>query len=885
MFILTKYTLITLSKFLYISIYSDTICTYTLEIQMAIIFPTLENIKRLKKQPTDGEWFLINYLIENLPKEIELYFQPFINGDIPDIVLIEKEVGVTIIEVKDWNLGAYRIDSENNWYVQKHTTSIKSPFMQVNTYKDNLFELHINGLLEFKLRQEDKKQSIYGKIKTFVYFHNTSKKELDTFSDKSIELLKEQDNKNNNNFQNKSIQYNQYEKNRISIKTKLDKIKEGFNFLAVTRDNLWKITLPKRDMLNLLSPSIYEEFLRYLQPPLHVREMGKAISYTQEQQEVIESKNAFEKVKGVAGSGKTAVLAKRAVNAHKRHGGRILILTYNITLLNYIHDKISDIKEKFSWDQFYIINYHEFFKQNANYLGIDIKLPEWLKEKIKYLSKEEANILVSEYFDTNFYSNKDIFKEYGYGLRKYKSIFIDEIQDYTPAWLYIIKNYMLEENGEMVLFGDEKQNLYHHQEDSTQVTQITNGFEKCHYLKQATRQLGNGDRILDLSKKFQKAYFSGKYELDDYENQINQLKLEEGIFKVAYYNKSFTSLLPEYNQDIEKMLEIILKEVKNNNIHNNDYCILSSRIDVLREVDYVLRNRYKLKTMTTFESKERYISIGSTKNNPIGTIHRHKKLHFWSNSGTIKLATVHSYKGFESQTVFLILNDRDDPEQVYAGFTRSKSNLMVFMEEHSDYKEFFRSTLNKYELVKKDDDLLKKLYDCISNQVILNIEYKQYSSIKMINNIKPYKILFMNSNFYLACEVDNQYKFTLYRISNILDIEIDFDNTFDINIEINDFITHIQTPFARYRENYRDHLVRVVVEIDKLKARFFESKSFLPSQKVEKTLENGNLMVSFTVTQELEVEELIKKWLPHLKVIEPLTLDEKIKSDIRKYLY
>ena len=852
---------------------------------MALIFPTLENIKRLKVQPTKGEWFLINYLIKNLSDDIEIYFQPFINGDIPDIVLIQKEVGVTIIEVKDWNLEAYSVDSQNNWYTHKYDKPIKSPFMQVNTYKDNLFDLHINGLLELKLRQEDKKQSIYGKIKTFVYFHNTSSRELSSFIDRSIERLKEEDNSNNSNFQNKLIQYNQYEKNRINIKTKINKIKENFNFLSVTSDNIHKITLPKKDILNLLNNDIYKEFLRYLQPPIHVKEMGKKITYTAEQQDVIESKNEFEKIKGVAGSGKTAVLAKRAVNAHKRHGGRILILTYNITLLNYIHEKISDIKEEFTWDQFYIVNYHEFFKQNANYLGIDIKLPKELKEEIKYLSKEEGNKRISDYFDKKFYSNKSIFKEYGYGLRKYKSIFIDEIQDYTPEWIYIIKSYMLEEDGEMVLFGDEKQNIYHNKLDDTQELQIMDDFNKWHYLTQATRQLGNGDRILDLSKKFQKAYFSAKYELDDYENQINQLKLEEGIFKVAYYTRTFNECLKENNLDIEKMLQMILEEVKSNNIHNDDYCILSSRIDVLKEVDYILRNKYALKTMTTFESKERFLSSGLTKNNPISSIHKNKKLHFWSNSGRIKLATVHSYKGFESQTVFLILNDRDDPEQVYAGFTRSKSNLMVFMEEHSDYKEFFKTTLNKYEVIKNDDDILKKLNDCVINQLMLNIEYKQYSSIKMIKNLKPYKILFMNSNFYLACEVDNDYKFTLYRIANILDIEIDFDKTFDIDIEINDFIAHIQTPFAIYKENYRDHLVKVIVEINKVKVRFFEAKNFLPSQKIEETLENGNLLVSFTVTQELEVEELIKKWLPHLKVIEPLTLDEKIKSDLRKYLY
>ena len=646
-----------------------------------------------------------------------------------------------------------------------------------------------------------------------------------------------------------------------------------------------KITLPRIDTLTLLNESIYKEFLRYLQPPIHVLEMGKVINYTNEQKELIKSKAGFQKIKGVAGSGKTAILAKRAVNAHKRHGERVLILTYNITLLNYIHEKISDIKEEFSWDQFYIINYHEFFKQNANYLAIDIKLPKELKEKIKYLSTEEANELMSQYFNENYYSNINLFNEYTYGLKKYKSIFIDEIQDYTPEWIYIIKNYMLQEDGEMVLFGDEKQNIYHNQLDNDKEIEPIYGFNEWNYLTQATRQLRDGDRIIDLSKKFQQAYFNGKYELDDYENQINQLKLEKGIFKVANYQRKFNEFSDEYNVEIEKMLKIILEEIKEHHIHNNDFCILSSRIDVLKELDYILRNKYSIKTMTTFESKERFIATGKVKNNPISTIHRNKKLHFWSNSGTIKLATIHSYKGFESQTVFLILNDRDDPEKVYAGFTRSKSNLMVFLQENSDYKDFFYTTLNKYELVKKDDDIMRKLNHCVNYQQIINIEYKQHSSIKKIQNLKPYKILFMNTNFYLACEIDNSYKFSMFRISNIMDVETDANNSFDINIEIDDFIAHIQTPFATYKENYKDYLIKVVVEVDKSKAYFFESKNFLASQKNEGVSKSGNLLLSYTITQELEIEELIKKWLPYMRVIEPLSLDEKIKSDIKQYLY
>ncbi len=79
-------------------------------------------------------------------------------------------------------------------------------------------------------------------------------------------------------------------------------------------------------------------------------------------------------------------------------------------------------------------------------------------------------------------------------------------------------------------------------------------------------------------------------------------------------------------------------------------------------------------------------------------------------------------------------------------------------------------------------------------------------------------------------------------------------------------------------------MIDVLVEIDKSRASFFVAKKFLPSQEIVKVKEDNNLLVSFKVTQEREVEDLIKQWIPYIKVIEPFSLDEKIKSDLRKYL-
>lgn len=148
------------------------------------------------------------------------------------------------------------------------------------------------------------------------------------------------------------------------------------------------------------------------------------------------------------------------MNAHKRHGGRVLILTYNITLRGYIHDKISAVREDFSWQSFDISNYHRFITCSLNNSGIEIEIPDELQYEGKNLAI--ARRIAEErdrYLETRYYSNLHIFENAEIKTR-YDTILIDEIQDYKPERIKIIRAYFLEEDGEMILFGDEKQNIY-----------------------------------------------------------------------------------------------------------------------------------------------------------------------------------------------------------------------------------------------------------------------------------------------------------------------------------------------------------------------------------------------------------------------------------------
>lgn len=679
----------------------------TKEISMAKIFPSLEEIKKLKVQPTKGESYLLNYLIKNLAEEIEIYFQPFLNGDMPDIILMQKNIGVAIIEVKDWNLSLYKVDEKNNWFLKKKNTSIKSPFQQVYSYRDNLFNLHINGLLKTKVLNPH----FFGRIKTYVYFHNASKNDNQSFYKQIFDDYKNEEQKYHDDFKSKELQYTEYIKKLDSVKKRKSNIEQDVRYSMIGNDNIAKIMLPL-DTSNLFTESIYKEFHRYLQPPTHTFEQGIEFKYTKKQNKLIESKFIHQKIKGVAGSGKTVVLAKRAVNAHKRHDGRVLILSYNITLGRYIHDRISDVREEFNWGNFYITNYHQCVKQLLNNIGVKIEIPENIQNIINSISDdEEKEIYIDNYFEEKYFSNSKLFESHKDEIHKYKSIFVDEIQDYKTEWIKIIRAYFLEEDGEMVLFGDEKQNIYDRELDTEKKIKIVQGFGTWEALNKSIRHKNDG-RILSLAKHFQKTFFTGKYEIDRDEESLRTPSLSLDLYKVQHYQKD------KYDTDtnLEKLVESIFNELQSYHIHQDDIVILGSKISFLKQIDYLFRTKYKIKTLTTFEAKE----IEKTNKNDMLNIRKFKKIAFNNHSGKLKISTIHSFKGYEADVVFLIVDEGnkyekldDNPEMIYAGITRSKSDIMVFTKKDSKYNEFFYKELEHkkeaYMYNKKDVEKLKIL--------------------------------------------------------------------------------------------------------------------------------------------------------------------------------
>ena len=254
--------------------------------------------------------------------------------------------------------------------------------------------------------------------------------------------------------------------------------------------------------------------------------------------------------------------------------------------------------------------------------------------------------------------------------------------------------------------------------------------------------------------------------------------------------------------------------------------------------------------------------------------------------GCYKAITKNAFDNFinaEFMSLMVQMFNLANKSDLFDNFNLNENDKKILESKIKDSKKYYEFKNKPFETFKSDSVLLKELENKIKHQKYINIQYEINGKINKFE-VKPYKIVFINENFYLACEIEHEIlEFAMYRLSKIKSIE-DTPKTFHKNIEIENFIKDMQTPFSTYKRDYKKNLINVVLDVDKSKAFYFENKKYLKSQELIEKKEKGNLLLSFKVTQEMEIEELVKKWIPFVKVIEPVTLKDKIKQDLIQYL-
>jgi predicted DNA-binding transcriptional regulator YafY len=167
------------------------------------------------------------------------------------------------------------------------------------------------------------------------------------------------------------------------------------------------------------------------------------------------------------------------------------------------------------------------------------------------------------------------------------------------------------------------------------------------------------------------------------------------------------------------------------------------------------------------------------------------------------------------------------------------------------------------------------------NELEFAIKNKRNTSIaidKKIYSVEPYKIVSFDEIWYLFAKDIDSNKIKTFFISDIKEVDYSI-KTFKLKKSIDSILENVHTAWFEYGVQFE-----VKIKVMQPIAHYFKRKKHLVSQEILKEHTDGSLEISFQVSSDEEVDNVIKAWLPHIVIISPKRMKDKIQIELKEYL-
>ena len=401
-----------------------------------IIVPPRNQFVELPTRLTPGEREVIDLFDQKLPAQWEIYVQPHLNGLRPDIVLLHPGVGVAVFEVKDWNLGAVQYYAKEDgignctlWARgqngKRFSRERYNPINKILLYKRELYDLYCPRL---------DGQVGLAAISAGLVFPCSPRGEVERVFRPFVQARE-------------GMRQNP---DRYPI-SGADDLASGDIGTIFPDSRLSSSRVMNAEMANDLRGWLREPFFSQEQrQPLRLNPRQEVIERTR-------TTTGYRRIKGPAGSGKSVALAARA-SWLAAEGKHILVVCYNITLLNYLRDLTVRYAAPRSviGGQVDFLSFHYWCKR----ICLDTGNKE-LYDKLWASSSTGDEMDPDAVLRDDLASLvKRLYREgSGGGMPEYDAILVDEGQDFRPSWWQALRC-ALKPSGEMVLAVDKTQDVY-----------------------------------------------------------------------------------------------------------------------------------------------------------------------------------------------------------------------------------------------------------------------------------------------------------------------------------------------------------------------------------------------------------------------------------------
>jgi len=578
-----------------------------------VIEPPFEELDRLRTPLTAGERKTLRLLNEHLPAKWEIYVQPHLNGCRPDFVLLNPSIGIGVLEVKDWNL----VHPEYHWESGRNDGR-----RLIGKHDGRTFRI-----VDPSRRLRQYKQEIFD-----LYCPRLERKAGFAAISAGLVFPFASEDRVHELFRDSFSSPREYAIGRDAFAN--SQIERLFPAARLTASRL-------------MTEDLAEDFRSWLREPDHSQEQRLPLPLDPRQREYATTRTAsgYRRIRGPAGSGKTTVLAARAANL-SAEGKQVLVVTFNITLWHYLRDVSSRIRtgrvNTITW-----INFHGLCSRLVAILGVEAASKEIWKDHF------ERN--ADAFNDLPHLLSTELELEGREAVERYDAILVDEGQDFQPEWWQLLRK-LARPGAEMMLVADATQDLYGTARLWTENAMIGAGFRGGWAELPLTYRLP--EPLLGFAAEFARKFLpaNGRQEPVSAQQELDTEPCSLRWLQVERHEVAETS--------VEELLHMVRSQRRS---AMTDMTVLVDRIDVGELVVAALRER-NIKTIDTFAPAGESDKTGSKED-------RRKKLAFWKGVPSIKVTTLHSFKGWEARLLILCLTNAGSSMAMaaaYAGLTRLK---------------------------------------------------------------------------------------------------------------------------------------------------------------------------------------------------------------------
>jgi predicted DNA-binding transcriptional regulator YafY len=181
------------------------------------------------------------------------------------------------------------------------------------------------------------------------------------------------------------------------------------------------------------------------------------------------------------------------------------------------------------------------------------------------------------------------------------------------------------------------------------------------------------------------------------------------------------------------------------------------------------------------------------------------------------------------------------------------------------------------ESVPLDARLMNRLLKAIRSKRRVSFHYASVNSHPA--TVDPYKIVHYDGFWYLVAREDGTGIIKRYALDKLKELKMLSESFPAVPANLDELLRQSANIWFCEERN-----LEVVIEVNKKAADYFKRRKIFPTQELRKEKPDGSLIVIFKVGNYEEIRDILKAWLPNVRILSPENMKKSFAAELRNWL-